>query len=200
MTSPQRRSGRVLPASPLAAFTVMVAFTAMLWVVEVLDVASGEQLERNGILPRSLDGLAGILWAPLLHDDWAHLVANTLPFLVLGFLVLANGVGQFLAVTATIWVLGGFAVWLVAPAGTNHVGASGLIFGWLAFLLVRGFYARSPGQITLAVMLFLLYGGALWGVLPGQPGVSWQGHLFGALAGVFAARMVAQADRGPVPA
>ncbi|MGD9527476.1 MAG: rhomboid family intramembrane serine protease [Pseudonocardia sp.] len=172
----------------------------MLWVVEAFDVASGEQLERNGILPRMLDGLSGVVWAPLLHDDWAHLAANTLPFFVLGFLALANGLRQFVVVTATIWVLGGLAVWLVGPSGTNHIGASGLIFGWLAFLLVRGFYARSAAQITLAVMLFLFWGGMLWGVLPGQPGVSWQGHLFGALAGVVAARMVARADRGAVPA
>lgn len=200
MTSPQQRSGRVLPSRPLAALTLIGAFTALLWVVEVVDVASGEQLERNGILPRMVDGLTGILWAPFLHDDWAHLAANSLPFLIFGFLVLANGLSQFVTVTATIWVLGGAAVWLVGPSGTNHIGASGVIFGWLAFLLVRGFYARSAGQITLAVMLFLFYGGMLWGVLPGQPGVSWQGHLFGALAGVFAARMVAGADRRPLPA
>jgi membrane associated rhomboid family serine protease len=200
VTSPQRRTGRVLPTSPFTALFGMAVFTAMLWVVEALDVASGEQLERNGILPRMLDGLSGVIWAPLLHDDWAHLAANTLPFFVLGFLALANGLRQFVVVTATIWVLGGLAVWLVGPSGTNHIGASGLIFGWLAFLLVRGFYARSAAQITLAVMLFLFWGGLLWGVLPGQHGVSWQGHLFGALAGVFAARMVARADRGAVPA
>lgn len=200
MTFPQRRTGRVLPASPVTAFLGMLVFTSMLWVVELFDVASGEQLEQNGILPRVFEGLSGVIWAPLLHDNWAHLAANTLPFLVLGFLVLANGIGQFVTVTATIWILGGLAVWLVGPAGTNHIGASGVIFGWLAFLLVRGFYARSAAQITLAVMLFLFWGGMLWGVLPGQPGVSWQGHLFGALAGVFAARMVARADRGPVPA
>jgi membrane associated rhomboid family serine protease len=200
VTSPQRRTGRVLPASPFTALLGMAVFTAMLWVVEAFDVASGEQLERNGILPRMLDGLSGVVWAPLLHDDWAHLAANTLPFFVLGFLALANGLRQFVVVTATIWVLGGLAVWLVGPSGTNHIGASGLIFGWLAFVLVRGFYARSAAQITLAVMLFLFWGGMLWGVLPGQPGVSWQGHLFGALAGVVAARTVARADRGAVPA
>jgi len=178
----------------------MVLFTGLLYVVEFADLATGEQLERNGIVPRVLDGLDGVLWAPLLHDDWTHLGVNTLPFLLFGFLALAGGIGQFVAVTAMIWVLGGLGVWLVGPAGANHIGASGVIFGWLAFLLLRGFYARSAGQITLAVFLFLFWGGMLLGVLPGDPNVSWQGHLFGALAGVFAARLVGRADRRRGPA
>ncbi|HEX2300464.1 MAG TPA: rhomboid family intramembrane serine protease, partial [Pseudonocardiaceae bacterium] len=103
-------------------------------------------------------------------------------------------INQFVMVTATIWVVGGLGTWLVADGGT-HLGASILIFGWMVFLLVRGFYARSAGQITLAGMLFLLWGGMLWGVLPGTPGVSWQGHLFGALGGLLAARLVASANR-----
>lgn len=192
-----RRVSRVLPAAPLRALVGMTLLTAMLFVVEFADLATGEQLEQNGIVPRELDGLDGVLWAPLLHDDWAHLVANALPFLVFGFLALAGGLRQFLAVTATIWLLGGLGVWLVGPEGTTHIGASGVIFGWLVFLLVRGFYARSAAQIALAVVLFVFWGGMLFGVLPGQPGVSWQGHLFGALAGWFAARVVARADRRP---
>lgn len=196
---PRRPIARVLPAAPLPALVGMALLTGLLYVIELADVASGEQLEQNGILPRDLDGLAGVLWAPFLHDDWAHLGANTLPFLLFGFLALAGGLGQFVAVTATIWVLGGLGVWLVGPENTNHIGASGVIFGWLAFLLVRGFYARSASQITLAVMLFLFWGGMLFGVLPGQQGISWQGHLFGALAGILAARMVARADRRSGP-
>ena len=90
-----------------------------------------------------------------------------------------------------VWVLGGLGVWLTAPDGSVTIGMSGVIFGWLTYLLVRGFFARSGTQIVLAVVLFLLWGGVLLGVLPGQPGVSWQGHLFGALAGVVAAWLVA---------
>jgi membrane associated rhomboid family serine protease len=195
VSPPPRRIARVLPAAPLRVLVGMTLFTALLYVVEAADEVTGDQLQRNGIVPRMLDGLDGVLWAPFLHDTWAHLAANTLPFLLFGFLVMAGGLGQFIAVTATIWVLGGLGVWLLGPEGTNHIGASGLIFGWLAFLLVRGFYARSPGQVALAVVLFLFWGGMLFGVLPGQPGVSWQGHLFGALAGVFAARLVVRADR-----
>jgi len=169
----------------------MLALTALLYVIEIVDQLSGSALERNGIEPLEIDGLDGVLWAPLLHGDWAHLTGNTLPFLVFGFLAMAGGIGRFFGVTAVIWLVGGLGVWLTGGDETRHIGASGVIFGWLAFLLVRGFFARSLRQIALAVVLFALWGGLLFGVLPGQPGISWQAHLFGALAGLLAARLVA---------
>jgi membrane associated rhomboid family serine protease len=185
---------RVLPAHPLRAAIGMLVFLALLWVIEAVDqFVFGGSLDQDGIVARQVDGLDGILWAPLLHVGWAHLIANSLPFFVLGFLVLAGGLGQFVAVTALVWLLGGFLTWLTGFGVT--VGASGVIFGWLAFLLFRGLFARSGRQIALAVVLLLVYGGVLWGVLPGTPGVSWQAHLFGALSGVLAARLVASADR-----
>jgi membrane associated rhomboid family serine protease len=190
-----RPSARVIPARPLIALTTMLAFTALLWGIEAYDQVTGQWLDADGIVPRSVDGLDGILWAPLLHGGWAHLIANTLPFLIFGFLVMAHGIGRFVAVTAVIWLLGGLGVWLTGAPGTVHIGMSGVIFGWLTYLLVRGFFARSGTQILLAVVLFFLWGGILLGVLPGQPGVSWQGHLFGALAGVLAAWLVARPAR-----
>ena len=185
-------SARVFPAQPLKALGTILSLTAVLWVVEFYDQLTGERLDQDGIVPRSVDGLDGIVWVPLLHGGWAHLVANTLPFLVFGFLVLANGVARFVLVTAVIWVVAGLGVWLTAPAGSVTVGMSGVIFGWLTYLLVRGFFARSGTQIVLALVVFFLWGGILLGVLPGQEGVSWQGHLFGALAGVVAAWLVAR--------
>ena len=192
----RRPTARVLPASPVRALLTMLLFTALLYVIETADTVTGGALDaEGGIEPRELDGLDGVLFAPLLHGGFAHLVANTVPFLVFGFLAMAGGMRQFVVVTATVWLLGGLAVWLLGPADTNHIGASGLIFGWLVFLLVRGFYTRSVAQLVLAVALFLIWGGVLWGVLPGDPNVSWQGHLFGALAGLLAARLVGRADR-----
>jgi membrane associated rhomboid family serine protease len=191
----RRPTARVLPRAPIRSALLMLLLTAGLYVIEVADIASGERLElEGGIRPLALDGLDGVLWSPLLHDDFAHLMANTVPFLVFGFLAMAGGIRQFLVVTATIWLLGGIGVWLTGGDG-YHIGASGLIFGWLVFLLTRGFFARSGLQILLAVGLFFVWGGILFGVLPGQPGVSWQAHLFGALAGLLAARLVARSDR-----
>ena len=188
----------MFPARPLRAATGMAVFLAVLWVVEAADqFVFGGSLDHDGIAARQVDGLDGILWAPLLHAGWAHLIANSVPFFVLGFLVLAGGLGQFLAVTALVWLLGGFLTWLTGYGVT--IGASGVIFGWLAFLLFRGFFARSGRQIVLAVVLLVLYGGVLWGVLPGTPGVSWQAHLFGALSGILAARLVASADGRATP-
>lgn len=191
----RRPVARVLPRNPVISAMVMLVFTAGLYVVEAVDIVSGGALDQNyGIVPLQVYGLDGVLFAPLLHADLAHLMANTVPFLVLGFLAMAGGVRQFVVVTATIWVLGGLGVWLTGGSG-NHIGASGVIFGWLVFLLTRGFFARSGLQILLAVGLFFVWGGILFGVLPGQPGISWQAHLFGALAGLLAARLAARADR-----
>ena len=177
---------RVFPARPGQAATVIAAFTGLLYLTEAVDTVLNGALQEEGIQPRRLDGLDGVLWAPVLHDDWQHLVANTVPVLVFGFLVLAGGTGRFVMVTAMVWIIGGLGTWLVA-GGHNHIGASILVFGWLVYLLARGFFARSATQILLAVALFMVCGGVLWGVLPSAPGISWEGHLFGALGGLAAA-------------
>ncbi len=174
---------------------VAVSFVALLYLVELIDVVLPAELDGYGIVARSPSGLDGIAWAPLLHGGWGHLVANTVPVLVFAFLAMAGGLGRWVAVTLTIWLVAGIGVWLTAPPATVTLGASGLAFGWLAFLLVRGVFTRSIAQLALAVVLFALWGGMLWGVLPGTPGVSWQGHLFGALGGVLAAWLVARGDR-----
>lgn len=178
------------------ALRVILLFVAGLYVIETLDQLSGSRLQRaGGLEPRQTDDLDGILFAPLLHGPWTHLMANTVPLLVFGFLLLLAGVRRWLAVTAVVWLVGGVGVWLTGAAGTVHVGASVLVFGWLVYLLLRGFFSGHPGQLALGVLLLLLYGGVLWGVLPGQPGVSWQGHLFGAVGGGLAAWWWGRADR-----
>jgi membrane associated rhomboid family serine protease len=189
----RRTTARIWPAAPLRALAVVLGLTAVLWAAQLLGLTTA----LGGIDPRNVDALGGILWAPLLHGGWAHLVANTAPFVAFGFLATAGGLRRFAAVTALVWLVGGLGVWLTAPDDPDHVGASGVVFGWLAFLLARGFFARSARQVLLAAVLFAGWGGLLLGVLPGQPGVSWQGHLFGALAGVLAARLLARPDRAP---
>jgi membrane associated rhomboid family serine protease len=185
---------RILPPNPVAALIVIGSFTALLYLIEIVDAAMSGRLDQFGIQPRTLGGLDGVLWAPLLHGGWAHLFANTLPVLLFGFLAMSSGVGQWVAVTATIWLFSGLGVWLTGAEGTT-VGASGIAFGWLAFLLVRGLFNGAFGQIVVAVVLFLYWGSTLLGVLPGNPGVSWQGHLFGAIGGILAAWLVSLANR-----
>lgn len=178
------------------AAVLVGAFVAVLWVLEILDTVTGNSLDAYGVQPRSEDGLVGIAFAPMLHFGFDHLISNTVPVLVLGFLTIATGVGRGLIATAIIWVVGGLGVWLFAQPGTTHAGASILIFGWIVYLIVRGFVTKHPSQILIGVGVFLLYSGALLGVLPGQPGVSWQGHLFGAIGGFIAARTHRVRDRG----
>jgi membrane associated rhomboid family serine protease len=183
--------------------TAIVTFVALLYVIELVDQLSGDRLERHGIRPLEADGLWGIIFAPLLHANWGHLIANTVPALVLGFLVTLAGMSRFVWATAIIWIVGGFGTWLLGNLGqcrleTNHIGASGLIFGWLAFLLVFGWLTRHVWQIVTSVIVFVIYGGILWGAVPVLDqcgGVSWQGHLFGALAGVLAAYLLSAPER-----
>ena len=192
----------------------IVSFVVLLWLVELFDSLTGHQLDRNGIRPLETDGLTGILFAPLLHSNWEHLMANTGPALVLGFLMTLAGLSRFLFATAIIWIVGGFGTWLIGNVGapsyrgvvveTNHIGASGLIFGWLTFLILFGFFTRTIWEIVIGVVVLFVYGSILLGVLPGTFGVSWQGHLSGALAGVLAAYLLsgpeqkARALRRPV--
>jgi membrane associated rhomboid family serine protease len=174
---------------------VVAAFVALLWVIEIVDAVTAGDLDRYGIEPRSEDGLVGIAVAPLLHSGWTHLEANSVPLLVLGLIVAVVSTARFFGVLAWTWVVSGLGVWLVAPSNSVTVGASGLVFGLLAYLLVVGFLERRAVGILVSVGVFLLYGGVLLGVLPGQPGVSWQGHLFGALGGVLAAYHLANRRR-----
>jgi len=171
----------------LRAGALISGFVLMLWTIEGIDALDSRNYDQSGIQPREADGLWGILWAPLLHNGWDHLISNTVPVLVLGFLVLAAGIGRGLVATAIIWAVAGVGTWLTGGDNTVHIGASALVFGWLTFLILRGWFARSAWQIALGLAVLVFYGSLLWGVLPGQDGISWQGHLFGAVGGVVAA-------------
>lgn len=187
MAESQQSSSGDRSLSRLQEFGVPIVFVASMWAVEILDVVTPGDLESHGIRPRSDEGLFGIVFAPMLHADWGHLIANSIPLLVLGLLLMLSGLRTFVTVTAIVWVVGGAAVWLLAGANSNHIGASGLVFGWIGYLVARGAFSRSMGQIAIGLLVLASYWTAVFGVLPGQPGISWQGHLFGAIAGVLAA-------------
>lgn len=173
--------------SPKTAALVNLALVALMWVLELVDRLTGGWLENLGIRPRELTSIPEIVTAPFLHVSWQHLIANTVPFFVLGFLLLVSGWRTWVTTTLIVIAASGLAVWLLGAPGTVTVGASGVVFGWLVYLLVRGLFTRDLAQIVIGVVVFLVYGGLLWGLVPGSAFVSWQGHLGGALGGLLAA-------------
>jgi membrane associated rhomboid family serine protease len=187
-------SGAIL-AEVKAQGAVLGGFVGLLWLIQIVNafVFHGA-LVGLGIQPRTLAGLWGILFAPFLHGSFAHLIANTVPLAVLGWFVMLRRKRDLFTVSLLSALVGGLGTWLIAPAMSVTVGASILIFGYLGYLLSRGIFERRFWPIVGSVLVFFLYGGALLGVLPGDIGISWQGHLFGLLGGILAARMLRTPD------
>lgn len=191
-----RPAGRIGRSSAVRSAVVVIVFVAALWAIEGIDTVLGNSLDQWGIHPRQGDeAVRGVAMAPLLHGGWEHLAANSVPALVLGFVGLVAGAGRFLLATALIWLVSGVGVWLTGGTNTVVIGLSGVLFGWMTYLLVRGLFTRRPLDLIVGVVLMLLYGGMLWGVLPGQAGVSWQAHLWGAIGGVLAAALLGRRAR-----
>ncbi|MGW1216216.1 rhomboid family intramembrane serine protease [Streptomyces sp. NPDC002499] len=167
------------------AAKLMVGWIALLWLLEVIDVASGHALDGLGITPREPSELIDVVPAAFIHFGFAHVAANSVPLLVFGFLAALGGLRRFAAICAVIIVADGLGVWLVAPAHTNTAGASGLIFGLFGFLLVTGFVERKPLGILVGLVIGAIWGTSiLLGLAPTQSGVSWQAHLIGLVSGV----------------
>jgi membrane associated rhomboid family serine protease len=172
---------------------ILGGFVAIIWIVEIVDyIVFRGNLDRFGIRPRNLDGLVGILFAPFLHGSFFHVAANTVPFLVLGWLVMLRGISDFFTVSIVGAFISGVGTWLIGNSYSVHVGASGMIYSYLGYLLFRGYFERKPLAIFLAILVAVMYGGVIWGVFPQRAGISWEGHLFGFLGGIVAARMLAK--------
>ena len=199
--APAKKS--VLPANLKTAVITVGSLAAVMVIVQAVNWTMDGRLEQFGIAPRSWSGLWGVLFGPFIHGSWAHLWSNLLPLLIMGVLITVGGLRQFFAVTVLVWLVSGLGVWLVAPAYTITVGASGVVFGWLTFLIVRGIWTRTWQHILLGLVLLVLYGSLFWtGIVKiaaadftGVVTVSWQAHLFGALGGLLAAFLVGRADR-----
>lgn len=160
----------------------------VMWALEIFDTVLGGALDSFGIHPHQVGDPQSLLFAPFLHVGFGHLIANSLTFAVLGFVAyVAVSALRFFAVVGITALTSGVGVWFFGTPGSVVIGASGVIFGLLGFLLVRGFFVRSVGAILVSVGVLLLYGGSLTGILPGAPYISWQAHLFGFLGGVVAA-------------
>lgn len=171
---------------------VLGGLLALMWGVEIVDFFLRGRLDWFGIIPRTTVGLGGIVFAPFLHGNFRHLIANSVPFIVLGWLVMLRCTSDFWVVSGVSMLVGGFGAWLFGAPRSVHIGASGVIFGYFGFLLVRAWLEKSVSSILLALIAAGLYGGLIWGVLPLQRGVSWQAHLFGLIGGGIAAWLLAR--------
>ena len=171
-----------------AAAKLMAGWVALLWILEVIDVASGHALDDFGIMPRSVPELVDVVPASFIHFGFGHVAANSVPLLVLGFLAALGGLRRFAAVCALVIVADGLGVWLISPDNTNTAGASGVVFGLFGFLVVSGFVERRLAGVAVGVLVAAIWGGSiLAGIAPTAAGVSWQGHLIGLVAGVVSA-------------
>ena len=178
---------------------LMLGCVALLWSMECVNALLDHRLNRWGILPRTLAGLWGIPLSPFLHGSFTHLILNTVPLVTLGGFVAFYGARIFLAVSLWIILLSGAALWLLGRSA-YHVGASSVLFGYFGYLVARGWYERSVTALLVAFLTLGLYGGMVWGILPTRSYISWEGHLFGLLAGVLVARLAIPRRRDtPVP-
>ncbi|QGZ65607.1 rhomboid family intramembrane serine protease [Paraburkholderia acidisoli] len=167
-------------------------YVGSIWAVFIVSaVFPGLELERYGVRPRSLAGLEGILFAPWLHANLAHILANSGALIVLGWLTMWPRISVFWAATAGSMLGAGLCAWLLGAPDSVHIGASGVVFGYGAFLVARGWYTRHLLSVLVALGVAATYGTSmLMGVLPVDPAISWQSHLGGAIGGLIAARLV----------
>lgn len=170
-------------------------YVLAIWTVHIVNLmffAGG--LNYYGIHPLDTSGLWGILFAPLLHANFEHLVSNTVPGAVFAFLVGFSGRRVFWEVTGIVVLVAGVGTWFIGGVGTNHIGASGLVYGWWIYLMLRGLFNRSLVQLIVGFLVGAAYSGLIWGVLPSMPGVSWQAHLCGAIGGLLAGLIITSDD------
>lgn len=184
------------------ALVLLFCFVALMWVVEAADqviqaiIGPSRTLDGYGVQPLSTDGLLGILFQPFLHGDWAHLIGNSIALLVLGSIIALSGIRPLISVTLISWVASGVVSWILGGAGTVHIGASGIVFGYIFYVIVRGLFSRRFLHLLIGLIIGFYYGlEALAGLSPMLDGVSWQGHLGGAVGGVLSASGLRKRDR-----
>ncbi|GHE30889.1 rhomboid family intramembrane serine protease [Streptosporangium violaceochromogenes] len=182
----KRRAGDLL-AGAAGAMMIIIVLVGAMWAIEIADYVLPAEFDLYGIRAWDADGLGGILLAPFLHAGFGHLMANSLPLLVLGFLAALRGIGRFLLASLIIIVVSGLGVWLTSSPLVITVGASGLVFGYFGLVVARGLFDRRALDIVIGLGVVVAYYSIIWGVLPGEDGISWQGHLFGLVGGVVAA-------------
>jgi membrane associated rhomboid family serine protease len=179
----------------VAGLKVVGVMLFLMWAIEVIDTIDSHRLDQYGIQPRDGDGLAGIVAAPFLHVSFGHLIANSVPFAIMGAAIALGGAARVLLVTIIVGLVSGLGTWLIAPDNTVHLGASGVVFGYATYLISRGVFSRNLLQLVVGVAVVGVWGTVLLGGVQPEEGISWQGHLFGAVGGVVAARVLSERGR-----
>ncbi len=170
---------------------ILATVVSIFWIVFILNSVIFEgRLNAFGIKPNNLTGLRGILFAPFLHGSFYHVLSNTVPFIVLGWLVMLRSLKDFYFVSFMSALVGGLGTWLIGSPNSVHIGASGVIFGYFGYLLFRGYFERSFVAIAISIVIAVTYGGLIFGVLPTRSYISWEGHLFGFIGGIIAAKLL----------
>jgi membrane associated rhomboid family serine protease len=193
---PHYTGSRQVRTSFRVALEIALAFVALLWLIQLFNWTLDLELQRFGVRPREWQGLPGILFAPLLHGGFMHLIANTLPLLVLGTVMLHLYPHAALRVLVAVYLGPGVVVWLFGRDAV-HIGASGMAYGLVGYILVAGLIRRDRRAIAASLLVCFMYGAFVWGVLPIQPGVSWETHLAGALIGIALAVVYRHLDIPP---
>jgi membrane associated rhomboid family serine protease len=180
----------------MRSFTIVATFTATLWLIKVVEMMVGANLARYGVYPGQPGGLAGIIWSPLIHTSFSHLLANTAPLLLLGTALLYGYPKSAKIVIPAVYFGSGLGVWLFAR-DAFHVGASGLTFGFMSFVFTVGVLRWDKRATALSLVVFFLYGGMIWGIFPSKPDISFESHFFGAMIGIALAVLLRNYDPYP---
>jgi len=174
-------------------FLTPLFFPVLLWTIHLLSLLLNLDLTRLGILPRNFAGLLGIITSPMIHADFSHLISNTIPLVVLGWIIFFFYPKVSYLLFGIIYFFTGLLVWILARP-VYHIGASGIVYGFVSFLFFSGIFRRDNKSIALALIITFLYGGLVWGMIPGWKGISWESHLFGAFTGLVAAFLFKKID------
>ena len=181
------------PKENISKYLIPLIFPVLIWVVHLLSLILNVDLTRMGLIPRIPIGLLGIITAPLIHANFSHLISNTIPLIVLGWIVFSFYRKVAFISFLLIYLLTGLLVWIFARQ-VYHIGSSGIVYGYVSFLFFSGIFRRDSTSITLALVITFLYGGLVWGILPGMKGISWESHLFGGISGLIAAYIFRKID------
>jgi membrane associated rhomboid family serine protease len=177
-------------------FFIALGFLIVIWLVKLFEVYTGINLTEYGILPRDMKGLRGIIFSPLIHSDFSHLISNSTSLFILTFSLFALYTSSSIWVFPIIYIFHGFAVWLTAREA-YHIGASGLVYGFASYLFFIGVFRKDTRSIAISLLVVFLYGGLVWGVLPIDPAVSFEAHLYGAVIGFICSVLFRKHDPSP---